>query len=103
MKLLEAKCSLCGELFVPADEDDLIHCVREDSEDCGGLGVIVGEYRMGEAEWVDDAPPTTDQSVFGCLLIAFFIVILILSLKIIEYASHAFAEGAIWVHFHLLS
>jgi uncharacterized OB-fold protein len=31
-------CKKCGEMFVPADEDDTIHIVREDGHECGGEG-----------------------------------------------------------------
>lgn len=42
--MLEAECTECGETFVPADEDDLIHGLRADETPCGGLGVIVGRW-----------------------------------------------------------
>lgn len=32
----EARCSRCGEVFVPNDEDDLVHVVRDDGVECGG-------------------------------------------------------------------
>jgi hypothetical protein len=42
--MLEAECGRCGETFVPTDEDDTIHGVREDGEACGGQGEITGEW-----------------------------------------------------------
>lgn len=36
--MLEAVCQECGETFVPADEEDLIH------GECGGQGIITGEW-----------------------------------------------------------
>lgn len=44
MAMLEAHCRRCGEVFVPADEDDLIHLIKEDGSDCGGTGVVAGEW-----------------------------------------------------------
>lgn len=37
---LLATCTRCGESFVPADEQDLVHLVREDGEECGGRGEL---------------------------------------------------------------
>lgn len=42
--MLEATCGRCGETFVPADENDLEHGVREDGTACGGTGVIDGAW-----------------------------------------------------------
>jgi len=46
MGILEAHCLKCGEVFNPADEDDTIHIAREDGTECGGVGVIDGEWRI---------------------------------------------------------
>jgi hypothetical protein len=43
--MLEAECAKCGETFIPADEDDTIHIARADGTECGGQGVIIGEWR----------------------------------------------------------
>lgn len=44
--MLEARCTTCQETFVPAHEEDLVHGWSEDSQrQCGGVGVITGEYR----------------------------------------------------------
>ena len=45
----EARCRKCGDTFVPADDDDLVHGVRtcdgpEQGDPCGGAGVIIGTY-----------------------------------------------------------
>lgn len=42
--MLEAHCGLCGETFVPADEDDLEHGLRKDETPCGGQGEITGTW-----------------------------------------------------------
>jgi len=42
--MLEAECGRCGETFVPADENDTVHLVREDGEECGGQGEITGTW-----------------------------------------------------------
>lgn len=44
--MLEAVCGDCAETFVPADENDLEHAAREDGTECGGPGVIVGEWHF---------------------------------------------------------
>jgi hypothetical protein len=41
---LEAICLRCGEVFIPADEFDLIHGQREDGAPCMGMGTITGEW-----------------------------------------------------------
>lgn len=43
--MLEAKCTKCGETFIPADENDTEHVQREDGTPCGGAGRIAGEWR----------------------------------------------------------
>lgn len=45
--MLEATCDQCSETFCPADEQDLIHLVREDGRPCGGPGRITGEWHPG--------------------------------------------------------
>jgi uncharacterized OB-fold protein len=42
--MLEARCLKCGETFIPNDEDDTIHGETEDGVECGGQGVITGEW-----------------------------------------------------------
>jgi hypothetical protein len=43
----EARCHRCGEIFIPANEYDLIHLFRsgdQEGEECGGSGEIIGEW-----------------------------------------------------------
>jgi hypothetical protein len=42
--MLQATCGKCGEIFVPADEQDLEHGIRNDGEPCGGTGVDLGGW-----------------------------------------------------------
>jgi hypothetical protein len=44
--MIEATCTVCGEVFNPADEDDLEHGITDMGEECGGLGVIDGEWLL---------------------------------------------------------
>jgi len=45
MSMIEAECERCGGIFVPQDEDDLIHLWDEEKgEECGGQGKILGVY-----------------------------------------------------------
>ena len=45
MRILEAKCERCGQLFCPNDENDLIHVWDEaKGTDCGGQGTIIGVW-----------------------------------------------------------
>lgn len=46
MSMLEADCTRCKELFVPhgVEPGDLIHGETEAGDDCGGIGVILGEW-----------------------------------------------------------
>lgn len=44
MPMLEARCERCRETFNPDDEEDLIHVQRDDGTECGGEGVITGEW-----------------------------------------------------------
>jgi hypothetical protein len=46
MSILEAECTRCKETFVPhgTEPDELIHGVKENGEDCGGIGIIMGEW-----------------------------------------------------------
>lgn len=56
MSMLEAECGKCGETFVPhgTTEEDLIHLYSEaQDQDCGGTGVILGEYIPTLQEWAD--------------------------------------------------
>lgn len=53
--MLEAKCTACQETFVPADEDDTIHGIHEDGTECGGQGIITGE-------WVFRQPMTDEEA-----------------------------------------
>lgn len=56
MSIIEAKCGKCKETFNPADEDDTIHVAREDGSECGGQGVILGEWRSGVQRVIDTSP-----------------------------------------------
>lgn len=40
----EALCLVCGESFNPGDENDLIHIRKDDETECGGQGIMVGEW-----------------------------------------------------------
>lgn len=40
----EAVCTECGESFNPVEEFDLIHVMRWDEEECGGIGEMVGAW-----------------------------------------------------------
>jgi uncharacterized OB-fold protein len=44
--MLEARCTKCGETFNPhsEDPDDLEHFQTADEVECGGTGVVVGEW-----------------------------------------------------------
>jgi hypothetical protein len=43
---IEARCTKCGQTFIPADKDDLIHLTNmETGTDCGGRGVILGHWQ----------------------------------------------------------
>jgi hypothetical protein len=42
----EGLCSKCGEIFIPADFDDLEHLEREDGTECGGPGILSNAYGM---------------------------------------------------------
>jgi hypothetical protein len=39
-----ARCTKCGEGFVPDGEDDLVHIGREDGTECGGQGEMTGAW-----------------------------------------------------------
>lgn len=41
MTIREAICHKCGEMFVPAYDDDLIHGVKENGDPCSGQGEMV--------------------------------------------------------------
>lgn len=53
MGILEAVCGECGETFNPADEQDTIHGAKESGDECGGQGVIQGEWTF--------TPPESDR------------------------------------------
>lgn len=38
--MMEATCSKCYELFIPNDENDLIHAETYLGEKCGGQGLV---------------------------------------------------------------
>lgn len=40
----EALCLKCGESFVPADENDLIHIQKADETPCEGQGILIGSW-----------------------------------------------------------
>lgn len=46
MSMLEAECTRCKGVFVPhgTDPEDLIHCYTDEEEECGGIGIILGEW-----------------------------------------------------------
>jgi hypothetical protein len=46
----EARCTVDGETFIPADEEDLIHLVREDGTECGEQGILLGAWGTQEKE-----------------------------------------------------
>ena len=47
---LLAECSKCGERFVPADEEDTVHLVRDDGTECGGQGHITSVFSVIKKE-----------------------------------------------------
>jgi len=54
--MLEAICTRCSGVFVPhsTEPEDLVHLVRKDGTDCGGLGIIQGQWTIdGETRLVD--------------------------------------------------
>ena len=64
--ILEAVCGKCGETFIPADPQDIIHMVKEDGSFYGGTGDIAGEYYWNNNPviWIDpnqSAPLTLEQ------------------------------------------
>lgn len=46
--MLEARCTRCGETFIPDSPDDLEHIQREDEQPCGGVGTITGQWTTQE-------------------------------------------------------
>lgn len=48
--MLEAKCSVCGETFNPRDVFDIIHIAKENGDECGGEGIILGEWIIGRGD-----------------------------------------------------
>jgi len=55
--IYEAKCRKCDETFNPADEGDRVHLVRQDGEECGGVGDMVGRWiQDGENPYADLDP-----------------------------------------------
>jgi hypothetical protein len=44
--MMEAECTKCKETFIPhsEDPDDLIHGVTEAGQECGGVGIVQGEW-----------------------------------------------------------
>jgi hypothetical protein len=59
--IYEATCDRCGETFNPLGETDLIHGVREDGDECGGPGRLVGTWFHSVAEWSDLARTATQR------------------------------------------
>lgn len=43
---MTGRCLKCGEPYIPDSDDDLVHLMREDGEDCGGEGVITGGWGL---------------------------------------------------------
>lgn len=56
--MLEAICRKCGETFIPANAEDIIHQIKEDGSHCGGTGDIGGEYFRRS---VNGPPPTFED------------------------------------------
>ena len=46
--IYEALCTKCDERFNPADEYDLTHIEKEDGTECGGRGVLMGLWTIGD-------------------------------------------------------
>lgn len=46
MSMLEADCTRCHQIFVPhgIEDEDLIHGETYEGRECGGIGVIQGEW-----------------------------------------------------------
>ncbi len=56
--ILEARCGRCSEIFNPHSEEpaDLEHGIREDGEECGGLGEILGAWGgCAPHDWLEGA------------------------------------------------
>lgn len=45
--MLEALCARCGEIFNPADNDDIMHVETSAGDKCGGIGEIIRYMPMG--------------------------------------------------------
>jgi len=61
--MFEAQCQMCGETFIPHSEDpeDLIHGQREDGTECGGQGVIQGQWVLHTLESHEREMPNCDD------------------------------------------
>lgn len=58
MSMLEAECTRCKEIFVPHGTalEDLIHGETEAGDECGGIGVIAGQ-------WLRPGSPAEDRLI----------------------------------------
>lgn len=68
MSMLEAECTRCGETFVPhgTDPEDLIHTFKENEDECGGIGIILGEWVPPEGNYTGlSESPITNQEWHG--------------------------------------
>jgi len=48
--MLEAICDKCGETFIPSDEEDIMHFIRNDGTDCNGLGKLITNLDNNEGK-----------------------------------------------------
>lgn len=60
--MLEALCTRCDEIFIPHDVlfKDLIHGETEAGKECGGIGIIQGEWISPLAK---ELAPQLDKSL----------------------------------------
>lgn len=64
MSMLEAECTRCREVFVPhgIEPEDIIHGETEAGEECGGIGIIQGEWGIpGETTWAHHRAITAQE------------------------------------------
>lgn len=68
--MLEAICNRCGQTFVPADENDLTHEVKDNGQSCGGRGRLTRltytEVELRVARDFGDLPPFEEKLYLVC-------------------------------------
>jgi hypothetical protein len=66
--MIEAKCTRCGETFIPesTDMEDMIHGQTEQGNPCGGIGVVQGAWNVpGIVPSEELNQPLTEQEQHG--------------------------------------